>query len=217
MQPSARIDGFRKPATGRPAAVADRGRTVSGDQISPAAARLSRTVLVILEILGVLAYTITTKSVGIAQVGVPQSFPVWFVTPFLTGIILFHGNFYADFSGFLLYVVVWLSAWFGILITDYLLRHGSYHALSLRSACDGLYWRHDGVHWPAIIAQVLGMAAALMWLNADFAKSAYTGPLSNHFPGLHGGDFSWAIGIVVGALAYWALAGRNVRKEAASA
>src|ERR1700736_783594 len=101
---------------------------------------------IILEILGVLAYTITTKSVGIAQIGVPQSFPSWFVTPFLifaviqllsintidlyssgitlqalglpirrwgavildtvvcavvTGIILFHGNFYKDFSGFL--------------------------------------------------------------------------------------------------------------------
>ncbi|MGD0609805.1 MAG: cytosine permease, partial [Streptosporangiaceae bacterium] len=38
---------------------------------------------VILEILGVLAYTITTKSVGIAQIGVPESFPAWFVTPFL--------------------------------------------------------------------------------------------------------------------------------------
>ena len=217
---------------------------------------------VILEILGVLAYTITTKSVGIAQLGVPESFPAWFVTPFLifaifqllaintidmyssgvtlqalglplkrwgavildtvvcavvTGIILFHGNFYADFSGFLLYIVVWLSAWFGILMTDYLLRGGTYHSLSLRSARDGLYWRHDGVHWPAIIAQVLGMAAALMWINAAFAKPAYTGPLSNHFPGLHGGDFSWAIGIVVGALAYWALAGRSVRNEAVRA
>jgi hypothetical protein len=56
-----------------------------------------------------------------------------------------------------------------------------------------------------------------MWINAAFAKPAYTGPLSNHFPGLHGGDFSWAIGIVVGALAYWALAGRSVRNEAVRA
>src|SRR6202522_2940197 len=38
---------------------------------------------IILEILGVLAYTITTKSVGITQMGVPQSFPSWLVTPFL--------------------------------------------------------------------------------------------------------------------------------------
>jgi hypothetical protein len=39
--------------------------------------------------------------------------------------------------------------------------------------------------------------------------------ISNHFPGLAGGDLSWAIGIVVGALVYWALAGRGVRREAA--
>ena len=43
----------------------------------------------------------------------------------------------------------------------------------------------------------------------------YTGPISNHFPGLVGGDFSWAIGIVVGALVYWVLAARSVRQEAA--
>ena len=216
---------------------------------------------VILEILGVFAYTITTKTVGIAQIGVPESFPAWFVDPFLifaifqllaintidmyssgvtlqalglpvrrwgavildtvvcavvTGIILFHGDFYKDFSGFLLYIVVWLAPWFGILITDYLLRGRSYHSLSLRSARDGLYWRSGGIHWPAIIAQVAGMVAALMWINAAFDFPSYTGPISNHFPGLAGGDFSWLIGIVVGSLTYWLLAGRGVRQEAAS-
>src|ERR1700683_172204 len=38
---------------------------------------------IILELLGVLAYTITKNTVGIAQIGVPESFPSWFVTPFL--------------------------------------------------------------------------------------------------------------------------------------
>jgi NCS1 family nucleobase:cation symporter-1 len=215
---------------------------------------------IILEILGVLAYTITTKTVGIAQIGVPDTFPSWFVTPFLifavfqllsintidmyssgvtlqalglpvrrwgaviidtvvcavvTGIILFHGNFYTDFSGFLLYIVVWLAPWFAILLTDYVLRGREYHALSLRSTRDGLYWRNGGIHWPAIIAQVAGMVAALLWINASFAFPAYAGPISNHFPGLNGGDFSWAIGIVVGGPVYWALAARGVRQEAA--
>ena len=214
---------------------------------------------VILELLGMLAYTITTKTVGIAQLGVPQSFPSWFVTPFLifaifqllsintidmyssgvtlqalglpvrrwgaviidtvvcavvTGIILFHGNFYTDFSGFLLYIVVWLAPWFGILMTDYLLRHRRYDSLSLRSSRGGLYWRNGGIHWPGVIAQVLGMVAALMWINAAFGYPSYTGPLSNHFPGLHGGDFSWALGMAVGALVYLLLAGRSVRREA---
>ncbi len=214
---------------------------------------------VILELLGVLAYTITKKTVGIAQIGVPESFPAWFVTPFLifaifqllsintidmyssgvtlqalglpirrwgaviidtvvcavvVGIILFHGNFYADFSGFLLYIVVWLAPWFGILITDYLLRGRRYDPQALQSSGGGLYWRNGGVHWPGVIAQVVGMVAALMWINAAFAEPPYTGPISNHFPGLAGGDFSWALGIVVGALVYWLLAARAVRREA---
>jgi nucleobase:cation symporter-1, NCS1 family len=215
---------------------------------------------IILELLGVFAFTITTKTVGITQLGVPQSFPDWFVTPFLifaifqllaintidmyssgvtlqalgipvrrwgaviidtvvcavvTGIILFHGNFYKDFSGFLLYIVVWLAPWFGILMTDWLLRGRRYHSLSLRSARDGVYWRNGGIHWPAVIAQVVGMVAALMWINASGDFPSYTGPISNHFPGLVGGDFSWVLGIVVGAGLYFALGARGVRKEAA--
>jgi purine-cytosine permease-like protein len=132
----------------------------------------------------------------------------------VTGIILFHGNFYTDFSGFLLYIVVWLAPWFGILMTDYLLRHRRYDSLSLRSSRGGLYWRNGGIHWPGVIAQVLGMVAALLWINAAFGYPSYTGPLSNHFPGLHGGDFSWALGMAVGALVYLLLAGRGVRREA---
>jgi nucleobase:cation symporter-1, NCS1 family len=215
---------------------------------------------IILELLGVFAFTITTKTVGITQLGVPQTFPSWFVTPFLifaifqllaintidmyssgvtlqalgvpvrrwgaviidtvvcavvTGIILFHGNFYKDFAGFLLYIVVWLAPWFGILITDWLLRARRYDSLSLRSSRGGLYWRNGGIHWSAVIAQVVGMVAALMWINASGDFPSYIGPISDHFPGLAGGDFSWAIGMVAGSLLYWALAGRGVRREAA--
>jgi len=216
---------------------------------------------VLLEILGVLAFTVTKKTVGITQLGVPQSFPAWFVVPFLifaivqlfaintidlyssgvtlqalgipikrwgavivdtvvcaviTGIILFHGTFYKDFSGFLLFIVVWLAPWFSILMVDYLLRRGRYNPPALAAQRGGLYWRNGGIHWPAIIAQGLGMVAALMWINADFAVPSYTGPISNHFPGLQGGDLSWAIGIVVGGGVYYLLARRGVRKEVAS-
>jgi cytosine/uracil/thiamine/allantoin permease len=97
------------------------------------------------------------------------------------------------------------------------MRRRRYDPLALRSARDGLYWRRGGIHWPAVIAQVVGMVAALMWINAATAFPAYTGPLSNHFPGLAGGDFSWALGIVVGSLVYLALAWRGVRREAVAA
>ncbi|MBV9449479.1 MAG: cytosine permease [Streptosporangiaceae bacterium] len=221
---------------------------------------------IILELLGVFAFTVGGKPVGIAQIGVPQSFPSWFVTPFLifaifqllaintidmyssgvtlqalglpakrwvaviidtvicgavTASIVFARNpdtFYSYFYGFLLYIVVWLAPWFGILMTDYLLRRRRYDPLSLAVARGGLYWRRGGIHWPALIAQAIGMVAALMWINASSAPKAlaYTGPISNHFPGLAGGDFSWAIGIVAGALVYWILAARGVEREAAA-
>ncbi|MBV9093852.1 MAG: cytosine permease [Streptosporangiaceae bacterium] len=234
-------------------------RTTRARQTFWAAALGGAIPSIVLELLGVFAFTITTKTVGIAQLGVPQSFPSWFVTPFLifailqlltintidmyssgvtlqalgvpvrrwgaviidtvvcavvTGIILFHGNFYKDFAGFLLYIVVWLAPWFAILMTDWLLRGRRYDPLSLRSARDGLYWRNGGIHWPAVIAQLVGMVAALMWINAATAFPAYTGPISNDFPGLAGGDFSWAIGMVVGAGVYLVLGSRGVHKEA---
>ena len=215
---------------------------------------------VLLELLGVFAFTITKKTVGITQLGVPQTFPSWFVVPFLifailqllsintidlyssgvtlqalgvpikrsvavfidivvcaviTYFILFHGNFAKDFAGFLLYIVVWLSAWFGILMVDYVLRRGRYDPPALAAERGGLYWRNGGIHWPAIIAQALGMVAALLWINAAFAFPAYTGPIANHFPGLQGGDLSWAIGIVVGGGLYYLLARRRVAGELA--
>jgi NCS1 family nucleobase:cation symporter-1 len=222
---------------------------------------------VILELLGIFAYTITQTTKGgqtlqvNTQLGIPVSFPSWFVTPVLifavfqllaintidlyssgvtlqalglpvrrwgaviidtvvcgvvTGFVLFKGNFASYFVGFLLYIVVWLAPWFGILMTDYLLRGRQYDSLSLRSSRGGLYWRNGGIHWPAITAQVAGMVAAMMWINASSAPHwlSYTGPISNHFPGLAGGDFSWAMGILVGALVYFVLGASGVRREA---
>jgi purine-cytosine permease-like protein len=214
---------------------------------------------ILLEILGVLAYTIGGKQVGITQLGIPQTFASWFVTPFLifaviqllaintidmyssgvtlqalgvplkrwgtvildtvicaavTGFVLFHNSFRADFTGFLLYTVVWIAPWFGILITDYLLRRRQYDAAALATGRGGVYWRTGGIHWPGVIAQVTGMVAALMWINAAFDFPSYTGPISNR---LGGSDFSWGLGLVIGALVYWLLAARGVRREAVSA
>lgn len=213
----------------------------------------------ILEILGVLAFTVTTKRAGITELGIPQSFPAWFLVPFLvlavfqllaintvdlyssgvtlqalgipvkrwgaviidsvvcgvvTGLILFNSaTFYTDFSGFLLYIIVWLSAWFGILITDYLLRRRKYDTASLAAERGGLYWRNGGINWKAIIALAVGMIAAVMWINAAYDVPSYVGPISNHFPGAAGSDLSWAMGIVFSSLTYWALSFRSVREE----
>jgi NCS1 family nucleobase:cation symporter-1 len=210
---------------------------------------------IILELLGVFAYTITTKTVGITQLGVPETFASWFVTPFLifaviqllaintidmyssgvtlqalgvplkrwgtvvldtvvcgvvTGFVLFHNSFQKDFLSFLSWIIVWLAPWFGILITDYLLRRRRYDASALAAERGGLYWRSGGIHWPGVIAQVVGMVAAVMWIDGAYDYPSYVGPISSR---LGGSDFSWGLGLIVGALVYWLLASRSVPKE----
>jgi purine-cytosine permease-like protein len=132
------------------------------------------------------------------------------VVAIVTALVIFKGNFYTDLSGFLLYIVVWLAPWFAIMMVDYLLRRGRYDPLSLAADRGGLYWRNGGFHWPAVIAQVLGMVAAMMWIYAKYFVPSYVGPVSSR---TSGSDFSWLIGIVVGGLVYWALAAREVRNE----
>jgi cytosine/uracil/thiamine/allantoin permease len=66
------------------------------------------------------------------------------------------------------------------------------------------------VHWPAIIAQLLGMSVAALWLNAF---PPYVGPLASRVGGPLGSDFSVFLGLAVGGLAYWLLARREVTAE----
>ncbi|MGA2872251.1 MAG: cytosine permease [Candidatus Dormibacteria bacterium] len=131
----------------------------------------------------------------------------------VTALVIFKGKFYTDLSGFLDYIVVWLGPWFGILMVDYLLRRGRYDTGSLVSRIGGLYWRNGGVNWKALVAQALGMVAAMLWIDAAFYVPSFTGPLSK---ATGGADFSWVVGILVGGLVYFVLSVGSVRKEAAA-
>jgi NCS1 family nucleobase:cation symporter-1 len=119
----------------------------------------------------------------------------------VTALVIFKGNFYDDLSSFLGWIVVWLGPWFGIVLTDWLLRRGSYSG----DALEGNRW--SGIGWPALFAQVLGMVAALMWTDGAFYKPSYVGAISNH---TSGSDLSWAVGILVGAIVYGALSFRRL-------
>jgi purine-cytosine permease-like protein len=132
------------------------------------------------------------------------------VAGIVTALVIFKGSFYTDLSGFLDYIVVWLGPWFGILMADYLLRKGRYDPGSLVSERGGIYWRNGGVNWRALVAQGLGMVAALMWTDAFYYEPSYTGPISN---ALGGSDLSWLMGIVVGAGVYALLSSATVKRE----
>jgi nucleobase:cation symporter-1, NCS1 family len=121
---------------------------------------------------------------------------------------VFSSRFFSLLADFLLFIIVWLGPWCAIYLVDWLLRRNRYDSAALLNVRGGRYFRHGGVHWPAIIAQAVGMVAAALWLNA---YSPYVSPLSSR---VGGSDFSVFLGLFVGGVTYWLLARRSVRAEA---
>lgn len=126
---------------------------------------------------------------------------------------IFSNRFFELLTDFLLFIILWLGPWCAIYLIDSWLRKNRYDSESLLTTTGGRYFRNGGVHWPALIAQALGMIAAALWLNAF---PPYVGPLASRLGGSFGSDFSVFIGLIVGGLVYGLLAGRAVRAEAAA-
>jgi nucleobase:cation symporter-1, NCS1 family len=127
----------------------------------------------------------------------------------VAGYAVFSSHFYTLLSDFLLFIILWLGPWCAIFLVDSWLRRNRYDANSLLNE-RGRYFRRGGIHWPAIIAQVVGMVCAALWLNA---YSPYVGPLASRIGGPLGSDFSVFIGLFVGGVVYYLLASRAVRAE----
>jgi nucleobase:cation symporter-1, NCS1 family len=122
---------------------------------------------------------------------------------------VFSTHFFTLLSDFLLFIILWLGPWCAIYLIDSWLRRDRYDHDALLNE-RGRYYRNGGVHWPAIIAQVLGMVAAAFWLNA---YSPYVGYFASRNGGPIGSDFSVFIGLFVGGVVYYLLASREVRAE----
>jgi nucleobase:cation symporter-1, NCS1 family len=128
---------------------------------------------------------------------------------------VFSSHFFTLLTDFLLFIILWLGPWCGIYLVDSFLRRNRYDATALLDESggryfSGSYFRHGGFHWPAIFAQLLGMVVAALWLNA---YSPYVGFFASRNGGPLGSDFSVFLGLIVGAVVYWGLAGRQVRAE----
>ncbi len=128
----------------------------------------------------------------------------------LAAYAVFSSRFTSLLADFLLFIIVWLGPWCGVYLVDSWLRRNRYDHDDLLNERGGRYYRHGGFHWPAILAQVIGMVCAALWLNA---YSPYVGPLASRIGGTFGSDFSVFIGLFVGALVYFVLARRSVRAE----
>jgi purine-cytosine permease-like protein len=124
----------------------------------------------------------------------------------LTAYAIFDSSFNKLLTDFVDCVIVWIGPWTAIFLVDWWLRRYRYVPSELQRTDEGLYWRIGGVHWPAVIALVLGMVAAVMALDTTF----FVSPISS---ATGGADFSVFMGLFVGGVAYYLLAAREVRKE----
>jgi NCS1 family nucleobase:cation symporter-1 len=126
----------------------------------------------------------------------------------LTAYAVFSSSFDTLLTEFADLLIAWIAPWMAIFLVDWILRRYRYSPDDLqRTDPGGLYWRNGGVHWPAVIAQVLGIVASVCAIDQTF----FAGPIAR---ATGGADFSVFTGIFVGGLVYLVLAGRSVRAEA---
>jgi purine-cytosine permease-like protein len=128
----------------------------------------------------------------------------------LAAYAVFSAHFFTLLTDFILFIILWLGPWCAIYLVDSYLRRNRYDHDALLDERGGRYFRHGGFHWPAIIAQVLGMVVAALWLNA---YSPYVGFLASRHGGPLGSDFSVFLGLLAGGVVYWLLASKPVRAE----
>ena len=118
---------------------------------------------------------------------------------------IFSSSFTQYLEDFVDIVIVWIAPWCAIFLTDWVLRRYRYVPSELQNTGrTSLYWRNGGVFWPAIIAQVIGMFAAISALSATFHLPHWLNLVTYHTRDAYGygGDFSVFFGLGVGAAVY---------------
>jgi len=136
----------------------------------------------------------------------------------ITMYAVFSTSFNVYLKDFVDVVIVWIAPWAAIYLVDWWMRRSRYVPAELqRTDKGGLYYRIGGIYWPAIIAQVVGMFAAISSLSATFSLPHWLNEVTFHVAGKdgYGADFSVFMGMGVGGLLYLVLAWRGVRAQAA--
>jgi len=129
---------------------------------------------------------------------------------------IFSSSFTQFLSDFVDVVIVWIAPWSAIYLVDWALRRYRYVPSELQKTDrDSLYWNKGGIFWPAWVAQLLGMFAAISGLAATFHLPLWLNEFNVHTRDAYGygGDLSVFFGMGVGGLVYLVLAWGKVRKE----
>ena len=188
-------------------------------------------IFAIVQLFGINSLDLYSSGVSIQAMGIRlKRYQAVVLDSIIAGLLTLWAMFQSTFSlymkEFVGVIIVWIAPWFGIYITDWILRRFRYHASELqRTDPDGLYFGgRSGVNWNAIVAFVVGLvASAIAYSKApppvNFPFHWMT-PVSNHFGGscagalthgvcsagwYGGADFSIPSGVLVAALVYWLL------------
>ena len=109
--------------------------------------------------------------------------------------VLGQGNFIANYTNFLLFLLYLLIPWSAINLVDfYLLRHEQYNINAIFDP-DGIYKR---LNWRALVAYIVAILLELPFMSSTI----YTGPL---VASLGGADISWIVGLLAASILYYVL------------
>lgn len=112
-------------------------------------------------------------------------------------------------------VIIWITPWLAIYLTDWLLRRRRYEEVALQDTSPtGRYYGLHGVNWNAVSSLLVGVALALAAYAKPFGAvnfpTKWMSPLSGHFgwyeeSGQWGGlvDLSIPLGFFAAAITYW--------------
>ena len=133
----------------------------------------------------------------------------------VTAYAVFDSSFSTYLKDFVDVVIVWIAPWMAIYLVDWGLRRWRYVPGELQRTDRGsLYWSTGGVHWPAIVAQAVGMVASFAALSPPFSVPHWMNPVTVH---TGGADFSVFTGVAAGGLVYAVAAWRSVARQTAEA
>ena len=181
-------------------------------------------VVAIVQLFGINALDLYSSGVSLQALGLRlKRYQAVVVDGVIAGLLTIWVTFGSTFSLFMKefvgVVIVWIAPWFGIFITDWLMRARRYDHAALHDASqDSTYFGSFGVNWNAFSAFIVGVVAAISAYSkapppVNFPFHWMT-PLSNHFGSFYdttlngwwgGADFSIPLGIGGASLTYWVL------------
>jgi NCS1 family nucleobase:cation symporter-1 len=115
------------------------------------------------------------------------------VLAFFLTLYLNTGDLATKFENVLLFITYWIPPFAAVQIVHWMRHRGRLdltHLLDIREL---------GYGWDALVAMVVGFAAAIPFMDT----SLYVGPAASSW--LHGGDIAFYVGFVVGGVLYWLL------------